>query len=90
MIFGDIFSNFLCQEQFNIDCKLMIKEVLKYKKNNKTVAKSNYGGWQSNSFLEVKKPFNKLFNLIDKCVNETQQKVQYEKKIKLYKCIHQN
>ena len=30
MIFGDIFSNFLCQEQFNIDCKLMIKEVLSY------------------------------------------------------------
>ena len=84
MIFSDIFSNFLCQENFNINCKPMIEEIIKHKKNNKTIIKSNYGGWQSDSFLQVNKPFDKLFNLIDKCVNEVQQKLQYEKKIKLH------
>ena len=84
MIFSDIFSNFLCQENFNINCKPMIEEIIKHKKNNKTIIKSNYGGWQSDSFLQENKPFDKLFNLIDKCVNEVQQKLQYEKKIKLH------
>ena len=83
MKINNIFSVPLYRDNFNIDCKKLIKEVLKEKKKNKGRMLSNFVGWQSDSFNKIKKPFEELFNLINLSVNNYQKVLQYTKNLKL-------
>jgi len=80
-MFRNIFSSFLNAEQFNFDTKLMKNKILKIKSNSQGRIVSNYGGWQSESFDKIEKPFENLFHQVNNIVQNIKQKLEIKNKI---------
>ena len=75
-MFNSIFSSYLNIDFFNIDLKEIKKEIFKLKKDDpKGKIITNNGGWQSQSYREIKKPLEKLFNEINKSILTVQEKL---------------
>jgi len=79
----NIFSSYLSVDTFKFDVKKYKKEILDFKSINNTVIKSNYGGWQSDSFKTVPKNFLGLFKKINSNVKKIEKKLSLSKKLKL-------
>jgi len=82
-MFKNIFNSFLKIKYFDLNLKSIKNKCLKIKKNNPNGDYfSNKGGWQSRKFNE-EKPFEDLFNEINKCVFEIVDKIKIKKPIYL-------
>jgi len=74
-----IFSSYIHEEFFNFNTKEFKEEILKIKFKDKGRKVSNYGGWQSNYFVSVEKPFENLFNKINFIVEDIKNKLNINK-----------
>tara|TARA_R110001606_G_scaffold397205_1_gene572966 strand:- start:206 stop:772 length:567 start_codon:yes stop_codon:yes gene_type:complete len=83
-MFNSIFSSYLNIDFFNIDLKEIKKEIFKLKKDDpKGKIITNNGGWQSQSYREIKKPLEKLFNEINKSILTVQEKLNLNNNLTL-------
>ena len=79
----NIFSSFLYEENLNFDIKKMEKEILNFKKNNEGRIFSNYGGWQSDSFIDAVGCFKKFFKQLNLIIKNIEEKLCLTHKLKL-------
>ena len=83
-----IFSSYIHEEFFNFNTKEFKEKILKIKFKDKGRKVSNYGGWQSNYFVSVEKPFENLFNKINFIVEDIKNKLNINKKLRLINFWH--
>ena len=79
----NIFSSYVLVDNFKFDVKKYKKEILDFKSVKDTVTKSNYGGWQSDTFETVHKNFKDLFKKISSNVKEVEKKLSLLKELRL-------
>ena len=80
-MFSPIFSSYLYIKKFNLDTKPLKNKTLKIKSNSPGRIVSNYGGWQSESFDKIEKPFENLFHQVNNIVQNIKQKLEIKNKI---------
>jgi len=78
-----IFSSYISVDYFKFDLKNYKKEILNFKSKNKSVVRSNYAGWQSDTFEIIPKNFTDLFNKIAKNLKEIEKNLCLSKELKL-------
>ena len=80
----DIFCSYINAEFYNLNLNNINKKILNLKKEDPKGRKiSNNGGWQSNFFTQIQKPFEKLFNNINKSILTIQNKLKLKNKLVL-------
>ena len=80
----NIFSTYLCSQEYNINTtslKNHIKEIYKTTKTGR--ARSNYGGWQSEMFLKSNQYTKPLFEIINKDIKEIKKIVDVKDNVTL-------
>tara|TARA_R100000742_G_C4204532_1_gene32674 strand:+ start:69 stop:620 length:552 start_codon:yes stop_codon:yes gene_type:complete len=79
----NIFSSYIHEEFFEFNTKQLKKDILKIKSKDKGRNVSNYGGWQSNSFVSAEKPFDNLFDKINFIVKDIKNQLHLNKELAL-------
>ena len=80
----NIFCSYLSIDTFKFNLKKYKKEILDFKSVKNTVSRSNYGGWQSNTFKIVPKNFVDLFEKVNINIKEIEKNLSLSKKLQLH------
>jgi len=81
-----IFNSYISVDYFELDLKKYKKEILNFKLKNDSIIRSNYGGWQSNSFETIPKNFTDLFDKITINVKEIEKNLCLSKQLRFHNC----
>jgi uncharacterized protein (TIGR02466 family) len=80
----NIFSSFLSIKNFKFNIKKYEEEILSAKIKNKGTTRSNYNGWQSDTFETVPKNLTVLFKKISVHVKEIEKNLSLSKPLRLH------
>ena len=81
-MFKDLFSSYINFDYYNLNLNKIIKTILTLKKEDPKGRRiSNNGGWQSDCFTQIKKPFETLFDNINKSILIVEKKLNLTNKL---------
>ena len=81
-----IFSSYISVDYFKFNLKEYKKEILNFKSKNKSVVRSNYAGWQSDSFETIPKKFTDLFDKITINIKKIEKNLCLSKQLIFHNC----